>query len=452
MRKFLAVIKREYLQRVRTKFFVVATVLGPLMLAVFTVVPVYIASLPAGGATRLAVIDQSGKIYDRFREALTAGDEEPEADEEAENSNAAPAPNTGQPQPMQPQTRRSEIHFDVEPAFLEGRSLEETKRQLSERVRRNELDGYVVIPADILTSGRAEFYGRNTGDIFTRGEVANRLTRAVREQRLADHKIDQRVLREASRRVTLNSTKISAGGEEKVSGSGFMVVFGFGMMIYISVLMYGQIILGAVIEEKETRIAEILFSSMRSFPLMMGKLVGVSLVALTQLGIWGFALLVFTIYGGGLMGSQGSSMSLPHVPPIMFVYFVLYFLLGYFIYATVYALIGSMVTTTQEGGQLALPVVLMLVAGFYFVFPIIRSPNSSLAFWASMFPFLAPITMMVRITTETPPAWEIVLSLAIGFATVVGLMWLAARIYRVGMLMYGKKASIPEVMRWVRHP
>jgi ABC-2 type transport system permease protein len=228
-----------------------------------------------------------------------------------------------------------------------------------------------------------------------------------------------------------------------------MVVFSFGMLIYISVLMYGQIVLGAVIEEKETRIAEILFSSMRSFPLMIGKLVGVSLVALTQLTIWGLALLAFAVFGAGMMGG-GSSANLPHVPPIMFVYFVLYFLLGYFIYATVYALIGSMVTTTQEGGQLAMPVVLMLVAGFYFVFPIIRSPNSSLAFWASMFPFLAPITMMVRITTETPPAWQIILSLAIGFATVIGLIWLASRSYRVGMLMYGKKATIPEVLRWIR--
>jgi len=205
-----------------------------------------------------------------------------------------------------------------------------------------------------------------------------------------------------------------------------------------------------VIEEKETRIAEILFSSMRSFPLMMGKLIGVSLVALTQLSIWGFAFLLFTAFGVGMMAAQGMTVSLPHIPPMMFVYFVLYFLLGYFIYATIYALIGSMVTTTQEGGQLAMPVVLMLVAGFYFVFPIIRSPNSSLAFWASMFPFLAPITMMVRITTETPPAWQIILSLTIGFATVVGLIWLASRIYRVGMLMYGKKASIPEVWRWVR--
>lgn len=447
MRKFFAVIKREYLQRVRTKFFIVATVLGPLMIALVTVVPVYIASINVGDATRLAVIDQTGKIYDRFREALTHNDNDEEDD--GANSNSRTEANANQQDQMQRTRETGDGRFEVEQVTLDGRSVEDVKRQLNERVRRSELDGYVVIPPDILTAGKAEFYGRNTGDIFTRGTVAERLSRAVREERLAENKIDQRVLREASRRVTLNSTKISATGEEKVSGSGFMVVFSFGMLIYISVLMYGQIVLGAVIEEKETRIAEILFSSMRSFPLMMGKLVGVSLVALTQLSIWGLALLAFAGFGAGMM-TGSASVNLPHVPPIMFVYFILYFLLGYFIYATVYALIGSMVTTTQEGGQLAMPVVLMLVAGFYFVFPIIRSPNSSLAFWASMFPFLAPITMMVRITTETPPAWQIILSLAIGFATVVGLIWLASRIYRVGMLMYGKKATIPEVARWIR--
>jgi ABC-2 type transport system permease protein len=432
---------------VRTKFFIIATVMGPVMLALFTVLPVYIANMNVGGATRLAVVDQSGKIFDSFRSALTNNNEEVEANNENSSNSGL---NSNREAQMRRNPQIGGQRFEAELIPLEGRSLDEVKRRLNDRVRANELDGYVIIPPDILGNGKAEFYGRNTGDVFTRETVADRLSRAVREQRLAENKIDQRVLREASRRISLVSTKISAQGEEKVGGSGFMFVFSFGLLIYMSVLLYGQIVLGAVIEEKETRIAEILFSSMRSFPLMMGKLVGVSLVALTQLSIWGLGFLVLAGFGVGFAAAQGAPINLPHVPPMVLVYFVLFFLLGYFIYATIYALIGSMVTTTQEGGQLAMPIVLMLVAGFYFVFPIIRSPNSSLAFWASMFPFLAPITMMVRITTETPPAWQIILSLAIGFATVVGLVWLAARIYRVGMLMYGKKATIPEVLRWVR--
>ena len=178
---------------------------------------------------------------------------------------------------------------------------------------------------------------------------------------------------------------------------------------------------------------------------MMGKLIGVSLVALTQLGIWALAFLIFSAWA-----AAGSSIPLPQIPAMLFLYFLIYFLMGYFVYATVYAVVGSMVTTTQEGGQLALPVVLMLVAGFLLSRNIIRSPNSSLAFWTSMFPFFAPITMLMRIVTETPPLWQILLSLGIGIATIVGLVWLASRIYRVGMLMYGKKATIPEVWRWVR--
>jgi ABC-2 type transport system permease protein len=441
MKKFFAVIKREYLQRVRTRFFIVATVMGPVVLGLFGILPVYIANLNSGTATRLAVIDQSGKLYDAFQNALTTEETE-DVDSTGESTGSNPQ--------MQRDAQFGSQKFQSELVSLNGRTLEQAKRDLNERVRANELDGYVILPADILGNGKPEFYGRNTGDIFTRETVADRLSRAVREQRLAEKKIDQRVLREASRPVTLVSTKVSDRGEEKVSGTGFTLVFSFGLLIYMAVLLYGQTVLGAVIEEKETRIAEILFSSMRSFPLMMGKLVGVSLVALTQLSIWAIAFILLAGFGAAMAAAKGVSTNIPHVPAIVFVYFLLFFLLGYFIYATIYALIGSMVTTVQEGGQLAIPVVLILLAGFYFIFPIIRSPNSPLAFWASMVPFLAPITMMVRITTETPPVWQIILSLTIGFATVVALMWVAARIYRVGMLMYGKRATIPEVWRWIR--
>lgn len=448
MRKLLAVIKREYIQRVRTKFFMAMTVLGPVMMLLFTVVPSYLASIKAGGPTRIAVVDESAKLYDRFRDALMTE----RGDDETESQQSPPAPqiNSNQQERLKRTAQFSERGYTLERVDRAGKSLEDIKRQLSERVRKSELDAYVIIPTDILTNGKAQFYSRNTGDVFTRETVANRLSTAVRDVRLAEQHVPPNVVNELNRKVILSSTKVSARGEEQDSGGGFNVVFGFGFIIYVTTLLYGQMILGAVIEEKETRIAEILFSSIRSFPLLMGKLVGVSLVALTQLGIWSLAFVLFALYGVGAMAAQGVPIRLPHIPAMIFVYFGLYFLLGYFLYATIYALVGSMVTTAQEGGQLSTPVVLLLVGGLFLAFPVIRSPNSSLAFWASMFPFFAPITMLVRIVTETPPLWQIALSLAIGFATAVGLIWLASRIYRVGMLMTGKKASIPEVWRWVR--
>jgi ABC-2 type transport system permease protein len=183
---------------------------------------------------------------------------------------------------------------------------------------------------------------------------------------------------------------------------------------------------------------------------MMGKLVGVSFVALTQLTIWATAFTAFAVFGMSLLTSKGLPASIPRIPFSHYVYFVLFFLLGYFIYATIYALVGSMVTTAQEGGQLAIPIILILVVSFYLFWPVSRSPNSPFAFWVSMIPFSAPVAMLVRIVTQTPPFWQIALSLVIGFSSVLVIMWVASRVYRVGMLMYGKRASIPEALRWAR--
>jgi ABC-2 type transport system permease protein len=252
----------------------------------------------------------------------------------------------------------------------------------------------------------------------------------------------------------MKTAKAGGGaGEREDKGEGFALVFGTGFIIYLSILLYGQVVLGAVVEEKETRIAEILFSSIRPFPLMLGKLIGVSLVALTQFAIWGLAFALFSLYGDAMLASQGVPININlNIPASAFAYVLLFFALGYFLYASLYALVGSMVTTAQEGGQLAMPIILMLVVAFYLVFPVMRGPDSPFAFWVSMVPFFAPITMLVRIMTQTPPGWQIALSLAIGFSTVALLVWLAGRVYRVGMLMYGKRATIPEMLKWVRRP
>lgn len=448
MRKFLAVVKREYFQRVRTKMFIAATILGPLVMSLFGVVPALIFSIKAGDPVKIAVVDQTGRMYGRVHNSIM--DEEDDLDDNQSKAGAAQALNANSSERIERAGALQQESFALEEIPLDGRPIEEVRAELSERVRKQEIDGYLVLPANLLQNERAEFFGRNTGDVFTKGRLEDAVSEAVREERLAGANIDATTVRKLSRPVKLQSFKIGDRGEERDSGEGFILVFATGFVIYLTILMYGQIILGAVIEEKETRIAEILFSSVKPFPLMMGKLIGISLVALTQLSVWGLAFAAFAVYGVGVLSAQGLTVNLPNIAPIVFFYFALFFLLGYFVYATIYALVGSMVTTTQEGGQLAMPIILLLVVGFYLAFPVIRSPDSTFAFWVSMFPFFSPITMLVRIVTQTPPFWQIALSLVIGFATVVLLTWVAARIYRTGMLMYGKRATIPEVWRWVR--
>ncbi|MBC8029847.1 MAG: ABC transporter permease [Pyrinomonadaceae bacterium] len=453
MNKLIAIIKREYLQKVRTKFFVIMTVLGPLMLVAFTIVPGLLISMKTGGDTRIAILDQTDgvKLYDSIRNSLL----KLERDEGSSKGQAlGDAANSNSKDRME-KAGRASGSFRVDQVNPNGRSLDEIKRELNARIGRDELDGYLVIPPDIVSNSnsKSSYYGRNVGDVFTRGQLRDRLNSTVRRQRLINEGVKDEDVDALSRSVDLATYPVNEKGEEGAedSGAGFAMVFIIAFLIYMTVLLYGQVVLGAIIEEKETRIAEILFSSVRPFQIMFGKLIGVSLMALTQLGIWAAAFAALVLLAVPAMAARGfTDINLPHLPPFFAVYFFLFFLLGYFVYSTLYVLIGSMVTTSQEGGQMAMPVIFLLMAGLYLAFAVIRAPNSSFAFWVSMVPFFAPITMMVRIVSQTPPFWQIALSLGIGFLTVVILLWVASRIYRIGMLMYGKKASIPEVIRWAR--
>jgi ABC-2 type transport system permease protein len=453
MSKFLTVVRREYVQRVRSRMFVLVTLVAPLMFALFTVVPILIAGIRAGGPTRVAVLDETGVLFERVRDSVTtvraADDDDDEGRGAQQEQAAGGAMNQDRRAQLEQAAKATAQGYEFELVETEGRTPEEVRARLDERVKGDELDAYLVFPRDVLERGEAEYHARNLGDVFTRGQVRNAVVRAVRDARLDARGVNAEVLRAVNQPVRLRATKAGRGpGGEEDKGQGFFLVFGVGFVIYLTILMYGQVILGAIIEEKETRIAEILFSSIRPFALMSGKLIGVSLVALTQFAIWGVAFVGL----GAYFAAKGMAVSFPRIPAGVFAYVILFFLLGYFIYATIYALVGSMVTTAQEGGQLAMPIILLLVVGFYLAFPVIRSPNSPFAVWVSMIPFFAPITMLIRIVSQTPPLWQIALSLGIGFATVVLLLWLAGRVYRTGMLMYGKRATIPEVIKWVRQP
>ena len=433
MRKFWAVVKREYIQRVRAKMFIVSTILLPAVMSLFGLVPAIILSIPPGSPMRVAIVDQTGKMYGQLKQAML--------------NRAGQEVNTSQPRPF---GRRGFGNFVFEEVNPANQSTEQIRNDLDRRLHEKQIDGFVILPPDFLKHGHAEFFNRNPGDVVSNGMLQSALNDAVREQRLIEANVDTNTRKGLFEPVRLQSIKIGATGQERDSGGSFALVFGIGFVMYLAILMYGQIILGAVIEEKETRIAEILFSSVKPFALMMGKLVGVSLVALTQLAIWGVAFSAFALYGVGFLAARGLRANIPSIPFSHFIYFALFFLLGYFIYATIYALVGSMVTTAQEGGQLAMPIILILVISFYLFFPVSRSPDSSFSFWVSMIPFSAPVAMLVRIVTQTPPFWQIALSLVIGFSSVLLIMWIAARVYRVGMLMYGKRASIPEALRWAR--
>lgn len=448
MRKFLAVVKHEYKKIVVKWTFLIGTLLFPLIGAGFAVIPALIFSIK-GEATRIVVVDGSGKIAPRLKENLSAERIADKAREKAKNQIGDL--NASQQEKMKKGASQLASSFVFVEFNSAGKTPEHIRQELNAMATGDEIDAYLLVPEDIdAPDAKFEFRSRKGGDFVANDTLEDALNEAIRSQRLSDAHIDEDQLKNLSRNVDFQSKSINEKGEEKDTDMLFIASLVIGMMIYITLTIYGQVIMGAVVEEKETRIAEILFSSARPFELMFGKLVGVGLAGLTQLGIWVASLVAIV----GFLATQtdGADMfsSLPHITAVMVIYFFVFFIVGYFIYASIYALIGSMVTTAQEGGQFSLPVIMILLVGFYLSFAVIRDPNSTLSFWASIAPFVAPITMPVRIMAEMPPFWQIALSVLINCVTIAALVWLAGRVYRVGMLMYGKKASIPEVWRWIR--
>jgi ABC-2 type transport system permease protein len=426
--KFTTVIKHEYLKRVGTKGFIASTVLGPVLMIGLPLVPILLATLDLRQTTRLAVVDQSGKMYQRVRETI----------EKRQGMRSGK------------RIEDSSVSYKTEEARLDGRTLDQVKRELSERVRQGHIDGFLVLPEDVLDSGSIEHYGRNVDDFASNVQLDEYLTRALIDQRMVEANVDYNLVRQLTRDVSTRRVKISEQGEEPGAGGRFFFVIGLGVLLMITVLTYGGMILSAVIEDKESRLVELLFYSIRPFPLMMGKLIGVSLVAFTQYLIWALLGVAVVLVSGSFLTSMPIGASLPGISGPLLGYLLLFFLIGYYVYATLYTLIGAISNSQEDAQAFALPAAAPLVIAVSMVVPVIRNPNSTFSFWVSMFPLFSPVTMPVRIITQTPPAWEIALSSFLGIAFVVFLIWVASRVYRIGMLMYGKRISVAEVIRWSR--
>ena len=450
MRKFFAVVKHEYKKIVYKWTFLIGTLLFPVIGACFAVVPAVIFSIK-GEPTRLVIVDKTNKIAPRLKENLSA-EKIAEKGKQAARDAVKDLGNSQNDRVRQSAKQAAEGFIFVDyPAAL--KTPDQIRSELNEMAVSKEIDAYLLVPDNIeAADAKFEFLSRKAGDFVAGDLIKEALNDAVRSQRLSNAQINEITVKQLSAKIDLDAKAIDEQGREKNSDMLLGASFVIGLMIYITLAIYGQVILGAVVEEKETRIAEILFSSARPFELMLGKLVGVGLAGLTQLGIWVASIVALLAFIAVQSDLSPMFAGLPHITPLMVFYFLLFFLLGYFIYASIFALIGSMVTTVQEGGQFAFPPIMLMLIGFYFSFAVIRDPNSSLSFWVSISPFFAPITMPVRILAETPPFWQIALSVGVNAIAIMFLVWLASRVYRVGMLMYGKRATIPEVWKWIRQP
>ncbi len=422
MRKVWAVVRREFLERVRSKWFVIATVLGPVFVIAITVLPSLL--LMGGGQRRdVIVLDVgAGSLAQRVASQLLRG---------------------------------GNLRVSVLEA-VESRQAIVTD-SLTRMVQVNAIDGFLILTGASLEAGSAEYRGRNVSSLRDMGTLESAVRQSIIAERLTRHGVDPAVVREAQARIDVRTLRISKRGATGESGEASFIV---GYLIAIILLMilqiYGISVMRSVLEEKQSRIVEVLVSSLKPTQLMLGKVAGVGAVGLFQFAIWGITGYALVLNRARILSlfkvpaSAVNAVQLPHFSAELVTVIVVYFLLGYLLYAALFAVVGATVNADSEAQQAQQPVLMLLIFSMMVSFSAFSDASGRLATTASLVPFSAPIVMPVRVATSDVPAKELALSLAIMTASAILVVWVSARIYRIGILMYGKRPNLKELVRWAR--
>lgn len=420
--------KREYFTRVKTKGFWIATVALPLFMSAMIVGPAYLIN-KVEAHQRLAIVDATGQGLGQQVEVELAN---------------APAKRTGRG------SGPASVRF--EPRLVPPRPDTAALRQeLDTMVRTKQIDAWLWLDGKELAANHFEYHAESVSNVFTQISLSNTVSKVVRDWRLRTAGYDSAKIALLTAQLEPETVHISATGSEAQEGEGalFLAIALF-FMLYLTLIIYGQQVMQGVIEEKSSRIIEVLASAVKPTELMFGKLGGICAVALTQLAIWVGTAFVLT--SPGLVAASAlAGGKMPHLSPVVVVLVFLLFLLGFAIYSTIYAMVGASFNSVQEAQQVAGIVILPVIAPVLFLYPVINDPDSTLAVVTSLFPFFTPLVMTLRIATKMPPWWQIGLAYALGICAVGVMVWICSRIYRVGILMYGKKPTIQEIWRWVRY-
>ncbi len=418
MDKLKAIIKREYLTRVRSKGFIIGTILSPLVMSSFILIPILIGRSAGPGKYRIAVLDQNGDaaLYQSLDRALA---------------------------PARPRQARYELSREI---VTSPQEIEARKEALLQRIAAKQLDGYLILPAGVLQQKELKLYLKNAGSASNRVRLRDAVNRAISERRIALEGLNTERVRELTKEVELKV--VNERGESEIGR--VILAFTLLMFIYLTVLIYGVTVMRGVMEEKQSRIVEVLLASVKPFDLMLGKVVGIGLVGLTQFVVWAAFGIAFSALSAATAMTV-SGVSLPKISVSLMIFFVVYYLLGYFLYATLYAMVGAIVSNEDDGQQVQWPISMTLVMSLVVATLVTENPSGTAATILSLIPFFGPSLMFLRIALGAAPAWQIALSIALLVGTIVATIWIAAKIYRVGVLMYGKRPTIPELARWLRY-
>ncbi len=420
--KIMTIISHEYMLKLKSKGFIIGTFIAPVLMAAMLVLPTWIMMATEGDISKkIYVLDETGILYDDIIASDTA-------------------------------------------TFAKATY---TLEELKEKTQTQEIDGYIYLPSNVIEEGKVEVNSSGGGGISFIQSLKSTLRSSIRSERLKNAGIDLQTLEDAGKGIEIITKKISKEGKVEADNNEILAGIGFifGFANYFLMLMYGGMVLRAVIDEKANRIIEVIASSVRPFDIMFGKIIGIGLAGLTQVSAWmilssvvlmlGLSPAETTMAGVDAQQMQQAQMlfgeiPMPDISIWMILGFLFYFISGYFIFASLYAAIGSAVDQEQDAQQLQMPVTMIIIVPILFLTAMITNPESTVAVIASHVPLFSPILMPVRMFATEMPIWEIAISVVAMIATFFGIVWVAARVYRVGILMTGKKPSFKELIKWIK--
>lgn len=440
MGKIGLIAAREFNERVRKKTFIITTILMPVFFVAMIAFVMWMSTRQSDEIRNIIVVDNSGVVAPKL----------------------------------------------VDEGVIKYRNSDKSLDEIRAEEEQNDVFGILVIGNDIMTNpGNVQLYTYEASTITIEDAIAKQISSIVEDEKLKAYNIDNlsTIMEEVKTPVTIQTKEITADGETKDSSSvlSMIAAYLFGFLIYMFVFMYGNMVLQGVIEEKSNKVLEVMVSSVKPFQLMMGKIIGIASVAITQLVIWvvfiavvgGAAINYFAgdmldaaaamnaAGGAGAMPVDMSNMNLDQVAlfsrltdvryiSTMVLSFVVYFIGGYLLYAAMFAAVGSAVDNEKDTQNLQLPITIPLILAIFVMIRAMQDPHSQMVFWFSMIPFTSPVVMMARIPYGVP-GWELALSIGILFLTFFAMVWLAGKIYRVGIFMYGKKPTFKEMFKWIKY-
>lgn len=425
--KILIVIQREYLTRVRTKVFIISTLLIPLGLIAYIGLIIGLQFWESEPEHTIGIHDQSEVILPKLL------------------------------------SRDSDRYIDMSGYSDSG---------LREQLQSGEINGYIILREEHIHGQLdPEYIYMGSSSITLQSSIRSDLREAIREERLARAGVSDDVRAIFESGVSLEMRKLTESGSEEEDQTAFYTALGFimGLLIFIALFMYGAIIMKGVIEEKSNRIVEVIASSIRPVELLIGKILGITGVALTQFAVWFLFSTGILFAAGPLMmmfgdnemvqdavtaetgaGAGAGAFEIPAIDPFLIAGFFLFFILGYFIYSSLFAMVGSTVDSEADTQQMMMPIMFLIIIAWIINVEVMQNPGSTISVISSLIPFFAPITMVTRIAISPVPAWQLILSVLLMAGTIGATLWFSARIYRVGILQYGKKAGFKDLLKWFR--